>query len=476
MTSIGLLIQLAYLASAVLFIVGLKRLGSPRTARQGNALAAAGMLLAVVVTLLDESIVRFEWILAGLVVGGLIGVLMARMVKMTDMPQMVAVFNGLGGLASGLVAAAEFLREPAALAAGSGLPLDASISIMAGTLIGGVTFSGSLVAFGKLQGIVTEKPVTYPLQQVVNGLLFLVILTVMVWLVAAGDAPLAGLGVEVLYPSLWAAALVLGVLVVIPIGGADMPVVVSLLNSYSGLAASAAGFVLGNNVLIISGALVGASGLILTRIMCRAMNRSLANVVFGAFGQAPKAIAGGGEERTMADVNAVQADDVAMLLAYAQKVVIVPGYGLAVAQAQHKLRELADQLEARGVQVRYAIHPVAGRMPGHMNVLLAEANVPYTQLYEIDDINPDMPTVDACLVVGANDTVNPAARDEPNSPIAGMPIVEADHAKHSIVLKRSLSPGFAGIDNELFYNRNNRMLFGDATDSIAKIIEELKQL
>lgn len=488
MTSIEMLIQLAYLFSAVLFIVGLKRLGSPRTARQGNALAAAGMLLAVVVTLLDESIVRFEWILAGLVVGGLIGVLMARMVKMTAMPQMVAVFNGLGGLASGLVAAAEFLREPAALAAGaagsvgaattagSGLPLDASISIMAGTLIGGVTFSGSLVAFGKLQGIVTEKPVTYPLQQIVNGLIFVVILTVMAWLVAAADAPLAGLGVEVLYPALWAAALVLGVLVVIPIGGADMPVVVSLLNSYSGLAASAAGFVLGNNVLIISGALVGASGLILTRIMCRAMNRSLANVVFGAFGQAPKAIAGGGEERTMADVNAVQPDDVAMLLAYAHKVVIVPGYGLAVAQAQHKLRELADHLEARGVQVRYAIHPVAGRMPGHMNVLLAEANVPYTQLYEIEDINPDMPTVDACLVVGANDTVNPAARDDPNSPIAGMPIVEADHAKHSIVLKRSLSPGFAGIDNELFYNRNNRMLFGDATDSIAKIIEELKQL
>jgi NAD(P) transhydrogenase subunit beta len=298
----------------------------------------------------------------------------------------------------------------------------------------------------------------------------------MVWLVIAGDAPLAGLGPEVLYPALWAAALVLGVLLVIPIGGADMPVVVSLLNSYSGLAASAAGFVLGNNVLIISGALVGASGLILTRIMCRAMNRSLVNVVFGAFGQAPKSAAAGGDERTMADVNAVQADDVAMLLAYAQKVVIVPGYGLAVAQAQHKLRELADQLEARGVQVRYAIHPVAGRMPGHMNVLLAEANVPYTQLYEIDDINPDMPTVDACLVVGANDTVNPAARDDPGSPIAGMPIVEADRAKHSIVLKRSLSPGFAGIDNELFYNRNNRMLFGDATDSISKIIEELKQL
>jgi len=472
MTTVELVIQLAYLLSAVLFIVGLKRLSSPATARGGNALAAAAMLLAVAVTLLDESIVGFEWIIGGLAVGGLIGVLMARLVKMTAMPQMVAVFNGFGGLASGLVAAAEFLR---AHSLGSAVTLDASISIMAGTLIGAVTFSGSLVAFGKLQGVVTERPVVYPAQQVVNGLIFAAIVGVMVWLIVGGGA-LAGVAPDGLYLGLWLGAMLLGVLLVIPIGGADMPVVVSLLNSYSGLAASAAGFVLGNNVLIISGALVGASGLILTRIMCRAMNRSLANVVFGAFGQAPGAGGGAGEVRTKADVNAAGADDVAMMLAYASKVVIVPGYGLAVAQAQHKLRELADHLSSRGVQVRYAIHPVAGRMPGHMNVLLAEANVPYTQLYEVEDINPDMPSVDACLVVGANDTVNPAARDDPASPIAGMPIVEADRAKHTIVLKRSLSPGFAGIDNELFYRRNTMMLFGDAADSIAKLVEEVKAL
>jgi len=472
MTTVQLVIQLTYLLSAVLFIVGLKRLSSPATARGGNALAATAMLLAVVVTLLDEQIVSFEWIAGGLAVGGLIGVLMARLVKMTAMPQMVAVFNGFGGLASGLVAAAEFLS---ASSAGDVVTLDASISIMAGTLIGAVTFSGSLVAFGKLQGVVTEKPVVYPAQQVLNGFIFAAILAVMVWLVIGGGA-LVGLSPDGLYLALWLGAMLLGVLLVIPIGGADMPVVVSLLNSYSGLAASAAGFVLNNNVLIISGALVGASGLILTRIMCRAMNRSLANVVFGAFGQAPKAEGAAGEVRTKADVNSAEADDVAMMLAYANKVVIVPGYGLAVAQAQHKLRELADHLQARGVQVRYAIHPVAGRMPGHMNVLLAEANVPYTQLYEVEDINPDMPSVDACLVVGANDTVNPAARDEPGSPIAGMPIVEADRAKHTVVLKRSLSPGFAGIDNELFYKRNTMMLFGDAADSIGSLVEEVKAL
>ncbi len=470
-----LIIQLAYLLSAILFILGLKRLSSPATARRGNMLAAIAMLLAIVVTLLDESILTFEWIIAGMIIGGLIGATMARLVKMTEMPQMVAVFNGFGGLASGLVGAAEFLRFQIG---GAPAPsLDAAIAIMAGTLIGAVTFSGSLIAFGKLQGIVTEQPVTYPMQQVVNGLIFVAILAAMTLLVVApASGPGSGVAPELVYYGLWAGALVLGILLVIPIGGADMPVVVSLLNSYSGLAASAAGFALNNNVLIISGALVGASGLILTRIMCKAMNRSLANVIFGAFGQAPDSDASSGEKRTKADVNSVGAEDVAMLLAYATRVVIVPGYGLAVAQAQHKLRELADQLEARGVQVRYAIHPVAGRMPGHMNVLLAEANVPYTQLYEIEDVNPDIQAVDACLVVGANDTVNPAARDDPASVIAGMPIVEVDRAKHCVVLKRSLSPGFAGVDNELFYARNSMMYFGDAADSIAKIVEEVKQL
>ena len=349
---------------------------------------------------------------------------------------------------------------------------------MAGTLIGAVTFSGSMVAFGKLQGLVTEKAVRFKGQQALNAFLFAGSLAVMVYLVVTTPDHILGGTVatpEWLYAALWAATLLLGILLVIPIGGADMPVVISLLNSYSGLAASAAGFVLSNNVLIISGALVGASGLILTRIMCKAMNRSLANVVFGTFGQVAGAPVAGAQH-TMDDVNAVQADDVAMLLAYAKQVVIVPGYGLAVAQAQHKLAELCDQLQHRGVTVKYAIHPVAGRMPGHMNVLLAEANVPYTQLYEIDDVNPDMPHVDCALVVGANDVVNPAARDEPSSDLYGMPIIEVDKAKHCVVMKRSLNPGFAGVDNELFYMRNTMMLFGDAAKSISRLLEEVKQL
>jgi len=475
-----LMMQLAYLLSAVLFILGLKRLSHPDTARGGNQLAAIGMLIAVVATLVGGEIVTWQWIIGGLLIGTVVGGLMARLVKMTAMPQMVGLFNGFGGLASGLVAAAEYLRYSMGVAGTSHVPLDASLSIMLGTLIGAVTFSGSLVAFGKLQGIVTEKAVKFPGQQALNAGLFLGILALMGWLIyetplaiAAADAGTVNLA----YWGLWGAAMLLGILLVIPIGGADMPVVVSLLNSYSGLAASAAGFVLNNNVLIISGALVGASGLILTRIMCKAMNRSLANVIFGSFGQtAGKGPVAKGEKRTMADVNDVQADDVAMLLAYAKQVVIVPGYGLAVAQAQHKLRELCDNLESRGVNVKYVVHPVAGRMPGHMNVLLAEANVPYNQLYEPEDVNPDMANVDACLVVGANDVVNPAARDDPNSDLYGMPIIEVDRAKHCVVMKRSLNPGFAGLDNELFYLRNTMMLFGDAGDSIGRILEEVKQL
>jgi len=474
-----LFMQLAYLLSAVLFIFGLKRLSHPDTARGGNRLAAVGMLLALVATLVGEHIMTWQWIIAGLLVGTVVGGFMARLVKMTAMPQMVGLFNGFGGLASGLVAAAEYLRYSMGVAGTADVPLDASISIMLGTLIGAVTFSGSLVAFGKLQGIVTEKAVKFPGQQVVNAGLFLGILALMAYLVvmtpggiAAGDTS----ALNLVYYGLWLAAMIIGVLLVIPIGGADMPVVVSLLNSYSGLAASAAGFVLSNNVLIISGALVGASGLILTRIMCKAMNRSLANVIFGTFGQVAGKELVKGEKRTMADVNDVQPDDVAMLLAYAKQVVIVPGYGLAVAQAQHKLRELCDNLEKRGVTVKYVVHPVAGRMPGHMNVLLAEANVPYNQLYEPEDVNPDIANVDACLVVGANDVVNPAARDEPASDLYGMPIIEVDRAKHTVVMKRSLNPGFAGLDNELFYLRNTMMLFGDAADSIGRILEEVKQL
>ena len=473
-----LIMQLAYLVSAVLFITGLKRLSHPDTARGGNQLAAIGMLLAIVATLVGEQILTWQWIIGGLLIGTVVGGFMARFVKMTAMPQMVGLFNGLGGLASGLVATAEYLKYTMGAETGA-LAINSSISIMLGTLIGAVTFSGSLIAFGKLQGIVTEKAVRYPAQQFLNAVLFLGILAAMAYLVVMTPDSIAASDtgtVNIVYYALWGGAMLLGVLLVIPIGGADMPVVVSLLNSYSGLAASAAGFVLNNNVLIISGALVGASGLILTRIMCKAMNRSLANVIFGSFGQVAGKELVKGEKRTMADVNDVQADDVAMLLAYAKQVVIVPGYGLAVAQAQHKLRELCDNLESRGVNVKYVVHPVAGRMPGHMNVLLAEANVPYNQLYEPEDVNPDIANVDACLVVGANDVVNPAARDEPASDLYGMPIIEVDRAKHTVVMKRSLNPGFAGLDNELFYLRNTMMLFGDAADSIGRILEELKQL
>ncbi len=457
-------IELAYLVSAALFILGIKRLGHPDTAPGGNRLAAVGMLLAIAATLLDRQIVEFGWIIIGIAIGALIGLVMARTVKMTAMPQMVAVFNGFGGAASGLVAIGEFLRIQ-----GSGVPLeaDSGVSIMAGTLIGAVTFSGSMVAYGKLEGIITGNAIQNSFIRAVS------ILLAVGSLGAAGY--LVGLRPDLLvFFALVAAALVLGVLVVIPIGGADMPVVIALLNSYSGLAASAAGFVLENNSLIISGALVGASGLILTSIMCRAMNRSLANVLFSAFGTGvagPSAGAVGDRVATP-----IEAEDTAMILGYASQVVFVPGYGLAVAQAQHKLRELGDLLLARGVQVRYCVHPVAGRMPGHMNVLLAEANVPYSELCEPEDVNPDMENIDVAVVVGANDVVNPLARDDPSSPIAGMPIIECDRAKTSIVIKRSLSPGYAGLDNPLFYKPSNRMFFGDAAEVLAKIVEEVKEL
>ncbi len=458
------LIAISYLVSAVLFIVGLKRLQSPETARTGNRIAALGMLLAVVATLLQEGILDFTWIIVGVVTGGGIGLWMARTVAMTAMPQMVGAFNGFGGAASGLVAVSEFLREAGA---GGTLETDQGVSIMAGTLIGAVTFSGSMIAFGKLQGIVTGNAIQNPLIRV------LAIALAAGALGAAGYLVVAGTN-ELVFWGLVAISLILGVLFVIPIGGADMPVVIALLNSYSGLAASAAGFVLDNNALIISGALVGASGLILTSLMCRAMNRSLANVLFSAFGVG--AAAAGTAEEGEKVATPIEAEDAAMLLGYASQVIFVPGYGLAVAQAQHKVRELADLLTARGVKVRYAIHPVAGRMPGHMNVLLAEANVPYDQLHEPEDVNPTIEDVDVAVTVGANDVVNPLARDDASSPIAGMPIIEVDRAKTSIVIKRSLSPGYAGIDNPLFYRANNRMFFGDASDALTRIIEEVKEL
>jgi len=460
--------QLAYLLSAVLFIVGLQRLSSPETARGGNAIAAVGMLIAIVATLLGEHMLSFTWILVGAVVGSGAGLFMAQTVEMTAMPQMVAIFNGFGGGASALVAIAEYLELART---GGSLETAHGVSIMAGVLIGSVTLSGSFIAFGKLQGLVSEKPVTYPLQKTSNFILLLAMLAVGTWL---SISPPAG-GVDWFYFMI-AASLALGVLVVIPIGGADMPVVVALLNSYSGLAASAAGFVLVNMSLIISGALVGASGLILTGIMCRGMNRSLANVLFGAFGGGGGPVGGGGGPEGDRTAREVDAESAAMMLAYARQVVIVPGYGLAVAQAQHKLRELADLLGERGVTVKFAIHPVAGRMPGHMNVLLAEANVPYDQLYEPDDVNPEMAGTDVALVVGANDVVNPSARDDPTSAIAGMPIVEVDRAKQCIVMKRSLSTGFAGVDNPLFYLPNNAMLFGDAAKTLTALVREVKEL
>ena len=464
MSGFSTVIPLAYLASAVLFILGIKRLSHPETAAGGNRLAAIGMLLAVIATLLDRAILDFTWIVAGLAVGGLVGVVMARTVKMTAMPEMVAVFNGFGGAASGLVAVGEYLRE---MQSAEVLAIDSGVSIMAGTLIGAVTFSGSMIAFGKLQGFVTGNAISNPLVKFSAGILLGFALVLAVYLV----------GFEsnlVFYWSLIAAALILGVLFVIPIGGADMPVVVALLNSYSGLAAASAGFVLENNALIISGALVGASGLILTGIMCRAMNRSLANVLFSAFGTTAASAGRAADGDRVA--TPIEAEDSAMVLGYASQVIFVPGYGLAVAQAQHRVRELADLLTERGVSVRYCVHPVAGRMPGHMNVLLAEANVPYEQLCEPEDVNPDMENIDVAVVVGANDVVNPLARDDPSSPIGGMPIIETDRAKTCIVIKRSLSVGYAGIDNPLFYLRNNRMFFGDASDALARITEEVKQL
>jgi H+-translocating NAD(P) transhydrogenase subunit beta len=457
-------IELAYLGAAVLFIVGLKRLSSPATARSGNQLAAGGMLIAVVVTLLHREVLSYGLIVAALVVGGAMGLALARMIRMTAMPQLVAIFNGFGGAASALVASAEFARlspQP------QPIPVFIAGTIVVSLVIGGVTFSGSFVAFAKLQELVSGRPLRIPFGKTLTGVVGVAILLATGWVLTGAEEPLLFLGLAV-------AALVLGVLLVVPIGGADMPVVVALLNSYSGIAASAAGFVLGNLALIVSGALVGASGLILTRIMCEAMNRSLANVFFGAFGAAPagEAVAAG----EGGSVRSMTVDDAAILLGYARSVLVVPGYGLAVAQAQHAVRELADQLIARGVEVRYAIHPVAGRMPGHMNVLLAEANVPYDRLLDMEQANPEMDRTDVALVIGANDVVNPAARDTPGSPIYGMPILNVDMAKTTIVMKRSMNTGFAGIENELFYREKTAMLFGDARASLTALSAAVKGL
>lgn len=459
-------IQLTYLVAASLFILGLKKLGSPASARNGNLVAAVGMLLAIVATMLDQHVLNYEMILLGLAIGSVIGAVIAYKVQMTEMPQMVGLLNGLGGASSALIAVAEFWRL---LDSSQPIPLDVNISMLLDVLIGGVTLTGSFLAFAKLQGLISGTPITFPLQQPFNLLLLSSYLAGSAYLIMTPDSLPVFLGVV-------AVSLVLGVMFVLPIGGGDMPVVISLLNSLSGVAAAAAGFVVMNNMLIIAGALVGASGLILTEIMCKAMNRSLFSVLFSAFGSVSTSSGGAAAGASDQPVRSIDAEEGAMMLGYARSVVIVPGYGMAVAQAQHSVRELADQLERMGVDVKYAIHPVAGRMPGHMNVLLAEANVAYTQLYDMEDINPQFEQADVALVIGANDVVNPAARSDKNSPIYGMPILEVDRAKQTIVIKRGMSAGFAGVDNELFYKAKTTMLFGSAKDMVAKLVSEVKQL
>ena len=454
-------LTVAYLVTAVLFILGLKFLSSPKTARSGNILAMFGMLIAVVATAFDSKIISWTDILIGAVIGAPIGLISARLVKMTAMPQMVALFNGAGGGAAALVSAGEYMR----LRSGNTTPTwDQMLPIVLSAIIGSISFSGSLVAFAKLQELMTGRPVTYKGQQVVNGLVLLGIIALVVLLLTGNAQPGP-------FIALVAAALLLGVLAVLPIGGADMPVVISLLNSFTGVAVAITGFALNSTVLIISGTLVGASGTLLTTLMATAMNRSIGNVLFGAFG-AVKDTSGGtaaAAGASGATVRSASADDIATLLAYSRSVIIAPGYGMAVAQAQHAVRELAQNLEKRGVDVKFAIHPVAGRMPGHMNVLLAEANVPYDQLHEMDEINPQFESADVALIIGANDVTNPAARNVSNSPIYGMPILDVDKSKNVVVLKRSMNPGFAGIDNPLYENPKCMMLFGDAKDSVSKL-------
>jgi H+-translocating NAD(P) transhydrogenase subunit beta len=448
-------LALAYLVAAAAFIVGLKRLGSPRTARSGNRIGAAGMLLAVVVTLIDGD-VSWGIVAVGLAVGAVVGGTLALRVRMTAMPQLVAMFNGLGGAASALVSGAEFARS-------SSVADETMVTMLASVLIGSVTFTGSLIAFAKLQGILGGAPLTYRLQKPLNGVLALAVLGFGAWAFVAQEA--------VPFLAVAGIALVLGILTVLPVGGADMPVVIALLNSLSGIAAAAAGFVIENTALIIGGALVGAAGLILTKLMTEAMNRSLRNVLFGAFGTGE-----GSTAQVGGDARATSPDDVAIALAYASRVLVVPGYGLAVAQAQHALRSVASALERRGVEVLYGIHPVAGRMPGHMNVLLAEADVPYEQLLDLEQSNSVLPRTDVALILGANDVVNPVARDDPGSSIYGMPIIEVDRATTVVVVKRSLSPGFAGIDNPLFYMDRTVMLFADARQALVDIEAALESV
>jgi NAD(P) transhydrogenase subunit beta len=455
-------INFAYLLASALFIFALKGMSHPRTAVRGNLLGALGMFIAVLVTVLDRRIISYEIILAGLVAGSGIGAVLALKIQMTAMPQMVALLNGFGGAASALVAGAALAET---IHMGGALDLQLTIATALSGLIGGVTFLGSLVAFGKLQELITSAAVVFPGRHAVNALFLLANIALCVFVVVQPEQLLW-------YWLLLAASCILGILATIGIGGADMPVVISLLNSYSGLAACATGFVLQNNMLIIAGSLVGASGIILTQIMCKAMNRSLANVLFGGFGAQ---VVSKGDDIYKGKVKAASPEEIAMLLENAQRVAIVPGYGMAVSQAQHAVRNLAQMLEGRGAEVFFAIHPVAGRMPGHMNVLLAEADVPYEALLEMDQANPLFPQTDVSIIIGANDVVNPLARTDPQSPIAGMPILDVDKSRTVVVIKRSLSPGFAGIPNPLFAADNTLMFFSDGQKAVNDIINALKE-
>jgi NAD(P) transhydrogenase subunit beta len=457
--SLDTAIRVAYLVAAVCFILALKGLSSPKTARIGNLVGVAGMAVAVGMTFATKGLSNFGLIAGAVAIGVVIGAPAARVIKMTAIPQMVAAFNGVGGGAAALVSVAEFVKaDPHQLA------VYQVVEVLFGVIVGCVSFAGSCIAFAKLQELITGRPITYAGQQVLNGIVFAAILVLGV--------------IACVSPHIWLVAVVgglslaFGLAFVLPIGGADVPVLISLLNSFTGLAVAASGFVLNSTVLVVAGTLVGASGTLLTQMMSRAMGRSLPNILFSAFGSVITATGESGIEGRA--VRSAGAEDIAVLLAYSRKVVIVPGYGLAVAQAQHTARELADVLEARGVEVIYAIHPVAGRMPGHMNVLLAEANVPYEQLKEMEEANPEFQTADVALVVGANDVVNPAAKNSPGSPIFGMPILSVDDAQNVVFLKRSMRPGFAGIDNELLYNPKTTLLFGDAKDSLAKLVGLVK--
>jgi NAD(P) transhydrogenase subunit beta len=453
-----LVIPIIYLFSAVFFILGLRQLSHPRTALKGNRTASIGMLLAIVATLLNNQILDFQSIFIAILIGSAIGAILAKQVEMTSMPQLVALFNGLGGAASLLVATAEFYRVGA-------FPIFIFFTIVLSILIGSVTFSGSFIAFLKLQGIMKGAPIQFKGQHAFNGLLVVLVIISSIYglLNPFSSMFLIIIGVSLL----------LGILFVLPIGGADMPVVISLLNSFSGLAACATGFVIQNDALIISGSLVGASGIILTDIMCKGMNRTIWNVLFAGVGST-NAITDNLQVDPMKSIKSYEPEDTVVIFENAKQVVIVPGYGLAVAQAQHMVHELQKLLEGKGVVVKYAIHPVAGRMPGHMNVLLAEANIPYDSLYDLDQINPEFEETDVTLVIGANDVVNPAARHDTNSPIFGMPILDVDKSQTVFVLKRTMNPGFAGIENELFYKDNTIMIFGDAKDTVSKLVSELK--